>query len=720
MAAPFGTGTGGGGGAVTAVGAGAAVPSSRREPAAWVGAVKTGLIGGVVVVFLALVGMVEAFTKRSIVAGFLDLSQIVWMGAILVTGMSAARSASRAADAVSGTGARLGTSPGTAPGAALGSVPRQRIAPAMALGAAAGAPAAAVVAVLVGLGRRYELSAVLDKARPALFDLLSLQGWLTAASARASEAGLPLEIDPGAAWLPALLVLGAVLGALGGALGALPPAWRSAIQRGLLTVVVLGTMQDLLKKTDWIRNVPAIQDGVYDRLFERKGMSIEGALFVLLLTVALSAAWPRARRAWDAWLAGPAATGGPGGPATGRDAAAPGALRRARWVRRAAIAAAGLFLIWFPIGFGTLWADVIDTVGIYILMGLGLNIVVGFAGLLDLGYVAFFAIGAYTVGVLTSTSGGLGTGLGFWLALPVAVIVGITAGGILGVPVLKTHGDYLAIITLGFGEIIRILAISDVLKPIMGGAQGITGIPKPFEIGSVSLPLLGEQALSSQQALYYLILALCALAVYITWRLRASRLGRAWMAVREDEHVAEAMGINLVSTKLLAFATGAAFASVGGAMFAVKLQSIYPASFNLIVSINVLVLIIVGGMASVPGVFVGALALVGLPELLREFEDFRMLMYGAVLVFMMLRRPEGLWPAPIIQRELHAGAARSAPGSDSGSGSGPGSGRGSGPGFGSGSGAGSTPGTRAGSGSGPGPGPGPGDDAGAAPGESGR
>ncbi len=282
--------------------------------------------------------------------------------------------------------------------------------------------------------------------------------------------------------------------------------------------------------------------------------------------------------------------------------------------------------------------------GLYILLGLGLNIVVGYAGLLDLGYVAFFAIGAYSVALLTSPELGF-MNLTFWQALPLAVACGVVSGILLGIPVLKMRGDYLAIATLGFGEIIRILVLSDFLRPWVGGAQGIGKIPKPF-VGSIEL--------SSPQEIYYLILGGCFLVGFISWRLRDSRLGRAWMAIREDEDVAQAMGINLVSTKLLAFATGAAFSALSGAIFASKLGSVYPHSFNVMISINILCLIIVGGMGSIPGVIVGAFALVGLPELLREFAEYRLLVYGAALVAMMLYRPEGLWPEPIHRRELHS------------------------------------------------------------------
>ncbi|MEA3351350.1 MAG: leucine/isoleucine/valine transporter permease subunit [Chloroflexota bacterium] len=313
-------------------------------------------------------------------------------------------------------------------------------------------------------------------------------------------------------------------------------------------------------------------------------------------------------------------------------------------LQRAKIGAGIVLLLILPILLGTYLSEVANNIGLYILMGLGLNIVVGFAGLLDLGYVAFFAIGAYIMGVLTS-EGSLGLGLTFWTALPFSVIGSTLAGIVLGIPVLGMRGDYLAIVTLGFGEIIRILALSDMLKSYIGGAQGILQIPKPRILGF---------DLVKPEYVYYIIFVGVLLAAYVSWRLRDSRLGRQWMAMREDEDVAEAMGINLVNTKLLAFATGAAFSGLSGAIFASKLTSIFPHSFNLIISINVLCLIIVGGVGSLPGVAIGALILVGLPELLREFAEHRMLIYGALLVVMMLAKPEGFLPSEISKRELHA------------------------------------------------------------------
>ena len=306
----------------------------------------------------------------------------------------------------------------------------------------------------------------------------------------------------------------------------------------------------------------------------------------------------------------------------------------------------GAFLVLIlPWMVGIFLSQALFYVGLFVLMGLGLNIVVGYAGLLDLGYVAFYAFGAYTMGILTST-GALGrSDLNFWMAVPVAMLVGVLFGVLLGFPVLRMRGDYLAIVTLGFGEIIRILATSNWLAGIGGGAQGILHIPKPVFFGLI---------MKEPQHVYYLVIFGAALAAFVTIRLRGSRLGRQWMAMREDEDVAEAMGINLVQTKLLAFGIGAAFSAMAGALVAARLGNIFPHSFHLLISINALALIIVGGLGSIPGVVVGALILVGLPEMLREFEEYRLLMYGILLIVMMLVRPEGFIPAAHIKREMAA------------------------------------------------------------------
>jgi branched-chain amino acid transport system permease protein len=323
------------------------------------------------------------------------------------------------------------------------------------------------------------------------------------------------------------------------------------------------------------------------------------------------------------------------------------------YAKAARIVVAVLLLVLFPVIAGSYIGQVMMLVGLYILMGMGLNLEVGLAGLLDLGFVAFFAVGAYTTALLTADSPHalaaytMLPSLSYWAAMPIAVMASVIVGVLFGIPVLGVRGDYLAVATMGLGEIVRVIVQSDAAAPLLAGAQGILQIPKPS---------IGGFELSDPVDLYYLTLAASAIAAYFAWRLENSRLGRAWMAVRDDEDVAQALGINLVKSKLLAYGLGAAFAGLAGSIFAVMLTSIYPTSFQLLISINVLALIIVGGMASLPGVIVGAAALVGLPELLREFGEYRYLFYGAALIIMMRIKPEGLWPSATRRRELRAAA----------------------------------------------------------------
>ncbi len=276
----------------------------------------------------------------------------------------------------------------------------------------------------------------------------------------------------------------------------------------------------------------------------------------------------------------------------------------------------------FPLVGGNYIGQVLMLVGLYILMGMGLNLEIGLAGLLDLGFVAFFAVGAYTTAILTADSPhALASytsfpSLNYWQAMPIAVFASVIVGVMFGIPVLGVRGDYLAVATLGLGEIVRVIVQSDAAAPLLAGAQGILQIPRPS---------IGSFELGDPTRLFYLTLVCAGIAAYFAWRLENSRLGRAWMAVRDDEDVAQALGINLVKVKLLAYGLGAAFAGLAGSIFAVMLTSVYPSSFQLLVSINVLALIIVGGMGSLPGVIVGAVALVGLPELLREFGEYRYL-----------------------------------------------------------------------------------------------
>lgn len=332
-----------------------------------------------------------------------------------------------------------------------------------------------------------------------------------------------------------------------------------------------------------------------------------------------------------------------------------------RNVQRVAFFAALAVLVVAPQFMGLYISNVFNLIALYMVMGIGLNVMIGYTGLLDLGYVASFAIGAYALGILTTpnllTCGGADpltipldevadacTGMmTFWTAWPLCVLFSAITGAMLGIPVLRLRGDYLAIVTLGFGEITNRIILSNDFKPILGGAQGITPIPSPV-IDLTSINEAWYFQLSASTSIYYLFLFSAILTAFVVARLANSRTGRAWRAVREDEDVAQAMGINLVRTKLLAFGISSAFAGLGGAAFGASVQGIFPNSFTLLVSINVLSLIIIGGMGSIPGVMVGAMLLIGLPELLRELDAYRLLVFGALLVIVMLVKPEGLLP----------------------------------------------------------------------------
>lgn len=308
------------------------------------------------------------------------------------------------------------------------------------------------------------------------------------------------------------------------------------------------------------------------------------------------------------------------------------------------LAAAALLLYFLPTRWGSYWNFIMGTVGIYILLGLGLNIIVGLSGQLVLGYVAFFAIGAYTFGLLTAPEPHA-IGMNFGLAILFAILAATLTGVLLGLPILNLRGDYLAIVTLGFGEIIRILLKSDMLTSFTNGPSGLSDLIQPKWFG---------KAFNDVNYLHLILIAVI-IAIFIANRLQYSRTGRAWIAIREDETVAKATGINTFKYKLLALALGAAFAGLGGALFASRNQFTGPEDHILMVSINVLSLVIVGGMGSLPGVVVGAFVLKGIPELLRDLESYRLLAFGALLVMMMIMRPEGLWPKdrPAVEALYH-------------------------------------------------------------------
>ncbi|MCI5131827.1 MAG: branched-chain amino acid ABC transporter permease, partial [Candidatus Electrothrix sp. EH2] len=283
----------------------------------------------------------------------------------------------------------------------------------------------------------------------------------------------------------------------------------------------------------------------------------------------------------------------------------------------------------FPFILSTYQINIMITALMYVVLGLGLNIVVGVAGLLDLGYVAFYAVGAYSYALLN-----LHFGIGFWAALPIGGLLAACFGILLGFPVLRLRGDYLAIVTLGFGEIIRL--VLENWTDFSHGPSGISGIPRP---GFFGMDMSLDQSINY---LYYLMIALVLLTVFVVNRLQNSRIGRAWFALREDEIACQAMGIDKTKTKLTAFALGAFWAGIVGVIFAAKTTFVNPSSFTFLESAIILCIVVLGGMGSIIGVIIAALVLMLLPEYLRAFADYRMLVFGATLVLMMVFRPKGL------------------------------------------------------------------------------
>lgn len=300
---------------------------------------------------------------------------------------------------------------------------------------------------------------------------------------------------------------------------------------------------------------------------------------------------------------------------------------------RRALIAVGVLAIVFPwlvsTGQNYYHVNIMVSALIFVVLGLGLNITVGLAGLLDLGYVAFFAVGAYTYALL-----GQHFDLGFWICLPLGGIVSMFFGILLGFPILRLRGDYLAIVTLGFGSITKI--VLENWDTVFGGAAGIAGIARP-ELFGVDL----DGRMKSVYT-YYIVLGLVALTIFVTNRLKNSRIGRAWMALREDEIASEAMGVDMARTKLSAYALGAFWAGLVGVVFAAHNNFINPDSFTFMDSAMILAMVVLGGMGSILGVIIAALTLKLLPEYLRAFAEYRMLVFGAVMVLMMIFRPQGL------------------------------------------------------------------------------
>ncbi|HHY53906.1 MAG TPA: hypothetical protein GYA08_00585 [Chloroflexi bacterium] len=396
-----------------------------------------------------------------------------------------------------------------------------------------------------------------------------------------------------------------------------------------------------------------------ERSLRQRTWSTGGAL--RWLTIVL----PFVLLAFVIWLGSPGVTLGGNNRGTLRLLAAMAAIGSALFALRAAqrgreqrILALLLLigLAYLPFTLDQFQNSVMGIVFIFVMMGLGLNIVVGFAGLLDLGYVAFFAIGAYVYAFLSApfaspAFSALLTSLGvpadaplvsFWVAIPITMLAAGLGGVLLGIPVLRLRGDYLAIVTLGFGEIIRLFMLN--MSDLTNGPRGLLNVAPPYLFG---------YNLGNPRDIFILALLGAGVIAFAAYRLDGSRLGRAWIAMREDEDVAQATGVNLVQTKLLAFAIGALFAGLAGQLYAARQTNIFPDNFTLFVSVDTLSLVIVGGMGSIPGVVLGALALKGLPEVLRGIDEYRIVTFAALLVIMMIVRPEGILPSTRRRRELH-------------------------------------------------------------------
>ena len=571
--------------------------------------VNIGLIAGVVTLSLSMIGVIDAFNQRFIITDYLTLGQLLLFGTALVAAFLVANP--------------LNDTP----------IPTRLL-----HGGLAGILTAVPIFGLLLLTLIWET--IRDSFINVKPDLISI---------------LTLNNDSVVAGGLLLMMSFAVLGLLGVGFSLLPARWQRPLSTSLAWAIGAGAMSDILVGV--LR--PRLSSEALRNVFGSSGLKVVPfiALFVVLTAVFF---W------WQ--------QGGQTRIQTVRKNFTPAQRKNSR---RISISLLVIFLLILPSLLGVYLSEIFNEVGRFILMGLGLNIAIGLAGLLDLGYVTNFAVGAYVMALLTSNSDfGLNEPISFWLAVPICVIAAMITGFVLALPVLKMRGDYLAIATLGFGEIIRVLARSDALKSFIGGAQGILQVPQA-KIGGFLAQLLGyvldpinnflqqfelgilatkdgEIIFGTPPQIYYLFILASLLMLFISRRLNNSRTGRRWMAIREDEDVAAAMGINTTNAKVLAFTLSAASGGLAGAIFAAKLGSIFPSSFELLISVNVLSLIIVGGLGSIPGIIVGAFALVGIPQLLSEFAEFRLLFYGISLIVMMLVRPEGLWPSEVHRREVKA------------------------------------------------------------------
>jgi branched-chain amino acid transport system permease protein len=584
---------------------------------------RAGAIGGIVVIYLGLVGMIERLDDLVII-GSVGMDTILIFLPAAVVGWVVARPRVVA-------GERRVAKPA---GAAAG-------------GATAGLVAGIVVELgllLVSVLGIETVRQVFIAVSPTLIEIMRFH----------------MDPIPGAI---AMVVGTTAVGALGGALRVLPKEVRTPIASGLAAIVVVALLQRVIAPA--FDQVNVEKDWLYSKV--TSGLTWIGGAVVYALTAA-AVRFHVGRHLLAILLPtryGPAVEPTSSAAPTATDSASDAEVADRRTSLDAGISRRGIAIVawcvlavivaFLPYLVGPVVSRILGTVGIFLLLGLGLNIVVGFAGLLDLGYVAFFAVGAYFTAILTGGQRVTFTGyepptfglhLSFYVALPIVIAIAALVGVIIGAPVLRLRGDYLAIVTLGFGEIARVIFGSTWAQNLFGGSLGMSGIT------TAAIPGVPMNFQADPRHFYLLVLVFCLLAVFVSWRLQGSRVGRAWNAMREDEQVADAMGISTTRFKLLAFAMGGAIGSVGGALFAISLGSLTIASFQILVSITALAVIILGGLGSIPGVVVGALVLIGLPGLLTQFQDYRLLIYGAVLIAIMLLRPQGLVPNVRVSREL--------------------------------------------------------------------
>jgi branched-chain amino acid transport system permease protein len=555
--------------------------------------IRAGMYGGIVTIFLAMVGLIERFSELAFVGEEVTFARLALIVAPFVLGL-------------------VVVAPRVVHGRSRTMSPREAIGAGAAAGCVAGVAFAAAVLFVDAFGVD-RIRQIFLNVSPALmefvtFDRPAIQGALI------------------------IVAISAAAGFAGAGYRGLSDRIRRPLGAATVSVLAMGFLQ---------RIVPIMLDQLNidrDWLYIRQGgLTWLGAAVVAAVAVGLSIAKVRWGGRIRGGLRGEGAQEWEGRPASLRAGLAIVAL---------------LALLVVPYLVGSVVSEVLGTVMIFALLGLGLNIVVGYAGLLDLGYVAFFAFGAYATALLTGATLNTFTGSGppaisadlnFYIAIPIVMLMAAGVGLLIGAPVLRLRGDYLALVTLGLGEMVTVLITSPWLNPIVGGASGMRGVTDAGIIGF---------SFRDPKHFYYLGLAFVGLALFVSWRLAGSRIGRAWTAMREDEQIADAMGVSTTRYKLLAFAMGGAIGSLGGALFAVKIGSLTPASFQIIVSIQVLGLVILGGIGSLPGVIVGALVLVGLPGILREFEEYRLLAYGAAVVAVMVLRPQGLIPNVRRSREL--------------------------------------------------------------------